>query len=141
MTPEARTKLKHLLVQHEEYRQFVYTDLIGHLTIGIGRNLTDRGISTNEALQLLDDDILYFTSKLSHLLPEFNNLSDNRKIVLIDMCFNLGVNEFFQFTKMLEAIKDCNYEKASDEILQSKATSQNVERYEQLAHIMRTDEL
>src|ERR1700689_3447007 len=119
MTPESRSRLKHLLVSHKKYEQFPYVDTTGHLTIGIGRNLTDRGISTNEALQLLDDDILYFTSRLSHLFPEFNDLDDNRKIVLVDMCFNLGINGFFGFEKMLDAIRFKDYEKAAQEILNS----------------------
>lgn len=71
VTPEGKTKLKQLLVSHESYRQFVYSDSTGHLTVGIGRNLSDRGISTTEAFYLLDDDILYFNSKLNHYLPFF----------------------------------------------------------------------
>lgn len=141
MTPDVRQKLKNLLVQHESYRQFPYTDTTGHLTIGIGRNLSDRGISSSEALQLLDDDIFYFSSKLDHLLPFFNGMDDNRKIVLVDMCFNLGVHGLLEFQEMLKAIEDKNYELASEQILKSKAADQDVNRYQQLSYIMKTGEL
>jgi lysozyme len=141
MTPEAKAKLKNLLVNNESYKQFPYTDITGHLTIGIGRNLSDRGISTTEALQLLDDDIIYFISKLSHYVSFFYELSDNRKIVLVDMCFNLGINGFLQFQNMLQALENKDYETAAKEILNSKAAEQCPERYQQLADIMRTDEL
>lgn len=141
MTPEIRQKLKNLLIKHEQFKQFVYTDSTGHLTIGIGRNLSDRGISSSEALGLLDDDIFYFTSKLSNLLPFFDSLDDNRKIVLVDMCFNLGVNGFLEFREMLLAVEKGDFDTASNEILRSKAAIQARDRYEQLAYIMKTGEL
>jgi hypothetical protein len=31
-------------VQHEEFRNFPYIDSVGKITIGIGFNLSDRGI-------------------------------------------------------------------------------------------------
>lgn len=141
MTPSARLKLKNLLVQHESYKQFPYTDTTGHLTIGIGRNLSERGISTNEALSLLDDDIFYFSSKLDSLLPYFSSLDDNRAIVLVDMCFNVGVRGLLEFKEMLKYIEEKDYEKASQEISNSKAAHQNINRYQQLAYIMKTGDL
>jgi|SRR6478736_1205528 len=141
MTPESRHKLKNLLVQHEAYRQFPYTDTTGHLTIGIGRNISDRGISTSEALSLLEDDIQYFFAKLSHYIPLFIKLDDNRQIVLVDMCFNLGFNGLLNFRDMLDAIERGDFERAAQEILDSKAANQARDRYEQLAYIMRTGEL
>lgn len=139
MTPEGKQKLKSLLVQHESYKQFVYTDSTGHLTVGIGRNLTDRGISTTEALYLLDDDVLYFTNKLNHYLPFFSDLSESRKIALIDMCFNLGVQGLLNFTQMIAELEAGNYENAAKEMLESKWAQQVGERATTLANIMRTD--
>lgn len=141
MTPESIQKLKLLLVKHESYRQFPYTDTTGHLTIGIGRNLTDRGISTKEAYQLLDEDILYFTSKLNINLPFFNELDESRKIVLIDMCFNLGVRGFMSFKRMLAALAERDYETAAKEMLDSKWAQQVGNRAIELSNIMRTGEL
>lgn len=141
MTPEGKQKLKGLLLQHESYRQFPYTDTTGHLTIGIGRNLIDRGISTSEAFYLLDDDIIYFTNKLNHYLSFFSHLSENRQIVLIDMCFNLGVQGFLGFREMTSALEAHDYERAANEMLESKWAQQVGERATQLATIMRTNEL
>ena len=141
MTPEARHKLKNLLVQHEACRNFPYTDTTGHLSIGVGRNLSDRGISTVEALLLLDDDILYFSSKLYSLVDFFDKLDENRQIVLVDMCFNLGVNGFLGFQSMLKALESGDYDSAAKEILASKAAEQCPERYQRLSSIMRTGEL
>jgi lysozyme len=141
MTPENRQKLKNLLVSHEQFKQFAYIDVTGHITVGIGRNLSTRGISTVEALSLLDDDIIYFSSKLLSLLPIFNTLDDIRKIVLIDICFNVGLHGLLGFEEMLRALEDKDYDRAADEIIKSKACEQCPERYHQLAEIMRIGEI
>lgn len=141
MTPEAKLKLKGLLVKHEGCKLFPYTDTTGHLSIGVGRNLIDRGISSNEAFYLLDDDIIYFTDKLNHYLNFFYKMEENRQIALIDMCFNLGIQGFLNFTKMIIALEAGDYGRAADEIINSKAAEQNPNRYQSLANIVRTGEI
>ena len=141
MTPESKLKLKQLLVSHESYKQFPYVDLTGNITIAIGRNLTERGISTTEAFQLLDDDILYFTAKLNYYLHCFSSLSENRQIALIDMTFNVGVQGFLNFKEMIEALEKGDYNEAADQMLQSKWAEQVGERAVTLANIIRTDEI
>ena len=49
--------LKDQLIKHEGLRKKVYTCPAGKLTIGVGRNLEDRGITEEEALLMLDNDI------------------------------------------------------------------------------------
>jgi lysozyme len=141
MTPQGKLKLKQLLVSHEQYKQFPYVDITGHITVGIGRNLTDRGISTTEAFYLLDDDILYFSGKLNHFLKFFSSLNENRQIALINMCFNLGVQGFLNFTQMILALEAYDYERTADEMLKSKWADQVGERATFLANIIITGEI
>jgi lysozyme len=141
MTPESRQKLRSLLVQHESYRQYPYCDITGHITIGIGRNLSDRGISQTEAFTLLDDDIIYFSGKLSQLLSYFNQLDDNTKIALLDMCFSLGVTGFLNFHRMHAAMEKDDRITASNEILNSKWANQVGQRALTISNIVKTREL
>lgn len=141
MTPEGKQKLKALLVRHETYKQFPYTDITGHLTVGIGRNLSDRGITASEAFYLLDEDIVYFTSKLNHFLKFFPILSESRQIALIDMCFNLGIQGLLNFTQMISALERGDYAEAAKEMLDSKWANQVGERAICLANVIRTGEL
>lgn len=141
MTPESRKKLKELLVSHESYKQYVYQDTTGHMSIGVGRNLSERGISTTEAFYLLDDDILYFSSKLNHHLGFFSDLNENRQIALIDMAFNLGVQGILAFKNMILALESSDYERAADEMIKSKWAIQVGERANCLANIIRTGEI
>lgn len=141
MTPEARQKLRGLLLKHEGCKNFPYTDTTGNLSIGVGRCLTTRGISTTEALTLLDDDIMYFAAKLSHLLPFFDTLHENRQIALVDMCFNLGINGFLQFQDMLNALNRGDNLAASQAMIDSKWAHQVGQRALDLSYIIKTGEL
>ena len=138
MTPESRIKLKSLLLKHESYQQFPYADTNGFLTIGVGRNLQARGVSQPEALYMLDEDIKYFSTKLSSSLKFFNELNEDRQIALIDMCFNLGLQGFLNFKQMILALEACDYERAADEMKNSRWAEQVKDRAFELAEIIRT---
>jgi lysozyme len=140
MTPDDRKKLRDLIVGEESYRQFPYNDTTGHVTIGIGRNLTDRGVSFEESLQMLDNDVIYFTHRLDLNLDFFKDLNAARQMVLISMCFNLGLLGLLGFKKMIASLEQKDYNEASKEILNSKASEETGKRYEILAEIMRTGE-
>jgi lysozyme len=141
MTPEGKQKLRAMLVEHEKYVQFPYSDITGHLTIGIGRNLTDRGISNIEAFYLLDDDIAYFSGKLLQYLKCYSHLNEARQIAVVDMCFNLGIQGFLNFRETISALEVHDYDRAADEILNSKAAQQAPSRYADIANIVRTGEI
>ena len=138
MSPDARQKIKSLLVHHEGIKLFPYTDTTGNLSIGCGRSLSTRGITQIEAFYLLDDDIQYFLDKLNHFLPFFTKMSENRQVALVDMCFNLGVQGFLNFRNMILALESGDYERAAREMLDSKWAEQTGERATTLANIIRT---
>ena len=116
--------IKELLILHEGVRLYSYKDTVGKTTIGVGRNLEDRGITMAEALMMLDNDIIDCTKQLSNRLYWFDAQPDHVKLVLVDMCFNLGLNGLLQFKNTLEHIKNGQYDLASKEMLQSKWAQQ-----------------
>jgi len=81
---------KTLIIEHEAYRKYPYRCSAGKLTIGMGRNIEDRGISPNEALMLLENDIKECAEDLREIFPTFDELPEKRQHALIDMRFNLG---------------------------------------------------
>jgi lysozyme len=141
MTPEGKLKLKNLLVSHEGLRLMPYADVSGHMTIGVGRNLSDKGITVMEAYYLLDDDILYFGTKLAHYLPFYSDLDENRQIALVDMAFNIGIQGILNFTFFIEAMTKGEYVEASRQMLDSAWAKQVGMRAQQLADIIRTGDL
>jgi lysozyme len=108
------------LIRDEGLKLKPYMCPAGKLTIGIGRNIEDVGISEDEALYLLRNDIENCNTDLTEMGFQFYNFSPNRWRVLVNMRFNLGPNRFRQFKKMIAALRDGDYEKAADEMMDSK---------------------
>ena len=125
-----------LLKRHEGFKQFPYTDTVGKLTVGYGRNLGGRGIDNAEAEYLLRNDIIYTLSRLSEL-DFWDSLDETRQAVLVDMAVNLGVNGLLNFKKTLLAIRHGNYIEASYEMLRSKWATQVGGRAVELSNLMR----
>lgn len=141
MTPEFRLKCRNLIIKHEEYKQFPYTDTTGHLTIGFGHNLDARGLSFPVSSMALDEDMADWMMNLDKYIPAYKTLNPARQSVLIDMCHNLGLKGVLEFTEMLAALENQNYELASQCMLESKWANQVGKRAIEDAYIMKTGEL
>lgn len=132
------TKLKAQLIRHEGLRLMPYTDTVGKLTIGVGRNLTDNGISKEEALDLLDHDIAEHIETLRRNIPWIADLDPVRQDVLYNMAFNLGALGLLQFKRTLALVRAARYEEAASAMLQSKWATQVKGRAVELAAQMKT---
>ena len=130
-------ELKKRLIQHEGLKLKPYTCSQGKLTIGVGRNLVEKGITKSEALFLLENDIKEAKKLCEVNFPFFDRLSLLRQEVLIEMCFNLGISKLKQFKKMLLAIEQGDFELASVEMLDSLWAKQVKNRAVRLAKYMR----
>ena len=90
------------------------------LTIGVGRNLDDLGISEDESDYLLASDIDRTCDDLDAHLPWWRGLSEKRQRALANMAFNLGVSRLLQFVNMLSAMQRGDFHTATAEALSSK---------------------
>ena len=137
-----RQRLVEQLLLHEGLRLKPYTDSVGKLTIGVGRNLTDKGISKAEAMTLLDHDIDECVTDLA-TFPWFAGLDPVRQRVLVDLRFNLGPKGFRSFARTLASVEQGDYVTAGEQMLQSRWASQVSFRADRLARMMRSglDEL
>lgn len=128
------------LIRHEGLRLFPYRDSEGLLTIGVGRNIEERGISREEALYLLDNDIKAHSAELGERFPVVRALDQARYEVLVNMAFNLGVPRLASFLKMWAAIEAGDYACAAREMLDSKWALQVGNRAIELSNVMRFGE-
>lgn len=132
-----RETLMKMLRLDEGLRLRPYTDTEGYLTIGIGRNLDSKGISRGEAYILLENDVYEVINKCEEF-KFWSKFNRARKVVIANMCFNLGFTGLKKFKKMLKAIEEKDYDKAADEMLDSKWARQLPKRSKRLAKIMRS---
>ena len=145
------------LVKHEGLRLQVYQDTLGIDTIGIGRNLKDRGISKGEldeldiptidhvyeygiteadAMLLAENDVQIVEEELLRAHPCVEELDAVRQLVLVDMAFNMGVPRLCKFVKMWNAIHENKFDIASKEMLDSRWANQVKSRSVKLANAM-----
>ncbi len=129
--------LRSELRRDEGVRLKPYRDTVGKITIGVGRNLTDVGITPDEADVLLDHDIAVALGALA-TKPWFNGLDPVRQRALVNICFNIGINGLLGFHRMIAALIQRDYERAAVELETSKLARQTGQRNARLAHMLRT---
>ena len=139
------SRVRAQLIHHEGMptkngRCYLYDCPAGKKTIGVGRNVEDRGISTDEAFVLLDNDIADCITDLQCNMSFFAGLDDVRKAVLINMCYNLGISRLMKFKNTIAAIKDRNWNEAAIEMVNSNWADQVGVRAKELSRMMATGE-
>ena len=159
--------LKDQLILHEGLKLKPYKCPANKWTIGVGRNLEDvglskdeqlklfgtsglsrkevidrllaRGISEEEALFLLDNDIEKCTADVKRF-PWFESLNSVRQKVIIDMRLNLGLAGLKGFKRMISALEQGDYDKAAEEMKDSKWYYQVGIRGRRLVKMMKAGE-
>ena len=126
------------LIRDEGIRLKPYRDSRGKLSIGAGRNLDDEGITRDEAMFLLHNDILAHLEDLDRRLPWWRRLDEVRQRVLANMCFNLGIERLLGFKRMLAALERGDYETAAFEMADSDWDREVKARADRLEEMMRT---
>lgn len=105
MSPELERRIRTSLMKHEGLVLAAYDDATGRtiapgttvkgwVTIGYGRNLIGRGITTQEAEYLLSNDLNAIEAELGLSLPAWRSWAQPRQWALLELGFNLGVARF-----------------------------------------------
>ena len=135
-----RQRLFKQLRLHEGVEKFPYRCTAGYLTIGVGRNIEERGLLDDEIDFILDNDIEVVMSEVSVTFDWFFDLSEVRQRVVADMVFNMGLPRFKQFKKMIAALEEGDWSEAANQMMDSKWAQQVGMRAARLATMMETDE-
>jgi lysozyme len=125
------------LISDEGLRTEPYIDTVGKMTIGVGRNLDDNGISPAEAMFMLTNDIEMVETELDARLDWWRGLPDDAQRALCNMTFNIGWPRLSKFEKMLAALKDRDFEEAAAQALASKWATQVGQRAIRIAQLFR----
>tara|TARA_Y100000361_G_C11141382_1_gene335293 strand:- start:6 stop:434 length:429 start_codon:yes stop_codon:yes gene_type:complete len=137
----SREKLLDMLILHEGLKLKPYKCTADKLTIGVGRNIEDIGITEEEAKLLLENDLNRILQEVEHW-SFLEKLNEPRQAVILDMVFNMGISRFNANTwvKTFAAIQDENFEEAANQMLDSKWANQVGQRAIRLSQMMRKGE-
>lgn len=123
-------RMEEQLLMHEGLRVVPYKDTEGYWTVGIGYNLSARGLEALERIigravsihshpgrpyyglrltecetrMLLRADITRIEKSVRLYLPEYHKLGDVRQRVIVDMAFNMG-RRLIQFKKAIKYLR------------------------------------
>jgi len=136
--------LKARIKKHEGYRDTIYKDSLGFSTIGYGHLVlqTDRyekGVTyrKKDLEKVFDTDFNTAKSNANQLI-EGLPIHHKAKCVIIEMVFQLGMGGVSKFKKMWKALKQNNYQIASEEMLDSRWAKQTPKRAEELSNVMKS---
>ena len=130
------------LRRDEGVRYSPYKDTEDILTVGVGHNLIAKPLGLiyplheAEVTDILVSDIKGVFEALDQAIPWWRTLSYVRQRVVVNMCFNLGINRFLGFKKMLAFLKAGQYTLAANEMLNSKWATQVGNRAKRLYAMM-----
>jgi lysozyme len=124
----AKEMAKVTLTGHMGKRKKVYRCPAGKLTIGVGRNLEDTGLRVIEIDFMLDNDVEEAEEALRCLFGTdvTYRWTTPRRAALIDMYVGLGCHRFGSFKRMIQAIREWNWDLVAIEVLDSKWAREDV---------------
>ncbi len=134
--------IRKYITYNEGKRNTVYNDSLGIPTIAVGFNLRRAdapakiealGLSYNDVLTgkqaltdeqinaLLDADIESAINKtVKRLYPGFDTIDPDRQVILVDLAFNMGPSRLAGFKNTNAAINSGDWDKAADELKDSR---------------------
>lgn len=127
-----------MLIQEEGWRSKPYKCTAGYLTIGVGCNLETNGLCDSAILEQLRYDIIQAKTSAEKICADFwGELNEVRRDVLTAMVFQLGAVGVSKFRATLQALKNGNYDLASEQMLKSKWAKQTPARAKRMANLIK----
>jgi len=120
--------VKEMLVKHEGLVCHVYDDSLGYKTIGVGRCLDKNGITEDEAMYLLDNDIKRVIESLDKHWHVWRSFPEKAQLVCIDCTFQMGITGWMAFRHTRALMEMECWLESSEEILRSKYATQTPNR-------------
>ena len=143
-----RERLREEIIADEGCVLEVYKDHLGYYTVGVGHLIlpsdeeweTSVGtkITQTRADELLFQDFNNVLKECEDNLTASPEVSEEVRLILANMAFNLGLPRLKKFKKMLKAIDEKDYVKASEEGLDSKWAKQVYNRAHRLMDRLRS---
>ena len=137
-------KLLESVKRHEGYRNKVYLDTLGKRTVGVGHLCVenfwedDKEYEEDFLMGILEKDLQSAIDQADDMCKNLT-ISDDAKIIIIEMIFQLGGNGVSKFRKMWQALQQDppDYAEASVQMLDSRWANQTPNRAQEMAKHMK----
>ena len=125
----------------------IYNDHLGYPTFGIGHLVRESDpengspigtkVSEDRVSNAFDDDIGIVLSDCTQLYPDFEDLPEEAQQIIANMMFNLGRPRLSKFVGMKRGVDAKDWNRAADEMVDSRWYAQVGRRAERLVNRMR----
>tara|TARA_Y100000361_G_scaffold51398_1_gene44946 strand:- start:547 stop:969 length:423 start_codon:yes stop_codon:yes gene_type:complete len=126
-------KIKH----HEGFVGHVYKCTEGFDTIGYGFAIKDLEMPEHIAEELLILKLEKLQKNANSRFKWLEDMPQEVQEVVINMCYQLGINGVSKFRKAISAMQEGDWEEAADEMLDSLWARQTPNRAKELSDIVR----
>ena len=127
--------------KHEGYVGIVYKDSVGVDTIGYGFAIKDLNLEEDVCDLILERKVNKLRLDVKKKFDWYCNMPTPIKDIVIEMCYQMGVNGFSKFKKTIKLLSQEKFYEASFEMLDSKWAVQTPGRAKQLStKVRRVDE-
>ena len=148
-------QLRKELERDEGCKYEIYLDHLGHPTFGIGHLITDDDpewspqwalqwwsdvgteVSEERVKEAFSYDIEIVLSGCCSLYKDFNDLPEDAQLVIANMMFNMGLTRLSKFKKMKAGVDARDWNRAANEMMNSKWHSQVTARANRLIERIR----
>lgn len=136
--------LESRIIRHEGFCSVPKIDVYPNFVVGFGHDISkseydnySNGITWDAAESLLQSDIFVVKSECAKVFPWILGLSTLRQEVIWEMAFQMGIEGVSAFKNMIAAIRDQDWNKASQSMLDSAWHSETPSRCSELANLMK----
>lgn len=133
-------EFKHTLEVDEGRVPYAYQDSEGYWTIGVGFLIDKRlggGLRDDEINYILNNRVEEALTTAQRLVKNFDSLTDNRKVVILSLAYNLGYTKLAKFVNTLKAVNEGRWEDAANGLYNSLWYVQVKDRGKRLVEMMR----
>ena len=140
-------RLREELERDEGRVDSIYLDHLGYPTFGIGHLVTpddpEHGspvrtvVDSIRVIEAFEDDVQSVLSDCEKLYVQFEHLPEEVQLIIANMMFNMGYTRLRKFKGMKAGVDARDWDKAADEMVDSKWYSQVQKRADRLVMRMR----
>ena len=123
--------------ESEGFRPTVYQCTEGYDTIGYGFAIKDLVLGEDICEIILERKIAELKIRIQQKLPFYDDMPEKAQDVIVEMCYQMGINGFSKFKKTIDHLMRKDYKAASVEMLDSRWAKQTPNRAKKLSNQMK----